>query len=70
MPWSGEDDECGRGSDGPAGTDSSAVSPKGEQRPDGGGGREQQGALYASRSSAKAAKALALPGRRTKRGKK
>lgn len=34
MPWSGEDDECGRGSEGPAGADSSVVSPKGERRPE------------------------------------
>ena len=33
MPWSGEDDECGRVSDGPAGIEASAVSPKGDRRP-------------------------------------
>jgi hypothetical protein len=42
-----------------------------ERRPatGGRGGREQQGALYASRSSAKAATALALQGRRKEEGK-
>ena len=73
MPWSGEDDECGRGSDGPAGTDSSAGSPKAEQRSETEeAGKQQgahQGALYASRSSAKAATAVTVPGRRKKEGK-
>ena len=36
MPWSGEDDECGRVSDGPAGIETSAVSPKGDRRPEAG----------------------------------
>ena len=34
MPWSGEDDECGRVSDGPAGIEASAVSPNGDRRPE------------------------------------
>ena len=56
---------AGRLSDGPAGTDSSAVSPKGEGRPEAEEAGNDRGVLYASRSSAKEATAMTLLGRRT-----